>query len=144
MVSLILDNHASHISLAAIDKCKELGIILLTIPPKTSHRLQPLDVLIFSPFKTAYNSAMDAWIQSHPGKRVTIYDIPQLVCQAQINAMIPRNVLSGFQTIGTWPYNPDIFTELDFTPATVTDRDFVSTVYLCLPMSKMKMVYLKK
>ena len=127
MVLLILDNHASHISLPAIDKCKELGIILLTIPPKTSHRLQPLDVSIFSPFKTAYNSAMDAWIRSHPGKRVTIYDIPQLVCQTQINAMIPRNVLSGFQTTGTWPYNPDIFTELDFAPASVTDRDFVST-----------------
>ena len=70
---------------------------------------------------------MGAWIRSHPGKRVTIYDIRQLVCQAQINAMIPRNVLSGFQTTGTWPYHPDIFTELDFAPASVTDRDFVST-----------------
>ena len=105
MILSLLDNHASHISLAAIDKCKKLGIILLTIPPKTSHRLQPLDVSIFSPFKTAYNSAMNAWIQSHPGKKVTIYDIPQLVCQAQINAMISRNVLSRFQITGTWPNN---------------------------------------
>ena len=60
MVLLIPDNHESHISLGAIDKCKELGIVFFTIPPHTSHRLQPLDKSVFGPFKSAYNNAIDS------------------------------------------------------------------------------------
>ena len=59
MVLLILENHESHISLAAVDKCKELGTVLLPIPPHTLHHLQPLDKCVFGPFKQAYNSAME-------------------------------------------------------------------------------------
>ena len=36
--------------------------------------------------------------------------------------MTPKNILSGFECTGTWPFNREIFTELDFAPATVTDR----------------------
>ena len=122
MVLLILDNHESHISLAAVDKCRELGIVLLSIPPHTSHRLQPLDKSVFGPFKHAYNIAMDSWIRSNPGKTVSIYNIPQLVAEAQLNAMVPRNILSGFQCTGNWPYNPNVFTDLDFAPSNITDR----------------------
>ena len=43
-VLLILDNHNSHITLQAIDLAKENGIVMLTIPPHTSHRRQPLVV----------------------------------------------------------------------------------------------------
>ena len=52
---LILDNHEAHASLAATDVAKENGVILLTLPPKTSQKLQPLDVSCYKPFKTAYS-----------------------------------------------------------------------------------------
>ena len=71
MVLLILDNHESYISLAAVDKCRELGIVQLTISP---HHLQSLDKCVSGPFKQAYNSAMEAWIRSNQGKTVSIYE----------------------------------------------------------------------
>ena len=37
--------------------------------------------------------------------------------------MVPRNVISGFSSIGTWPYNSEIFSKADFVPSIVTDRD---------------------
>lgn len=40
-VLLILDNHESHISLKAVKTAKENGVVMLTLPPHTSHRLQP-------------------------------------------------------------------------------------------------------
>ena len=95
---------------------------MLTIPPKTSHRLQPLDVSVFGPFKRSYNKAMDNWMRTYPGKTLTIYEVPALVKEAQLCALMPRNILSGFKNIGTWPYNPDIFAEEDFAAATITDR----------------------
>ena len=61
-------------------------------------------------------------MRSNPGKNITIYEIPALVKKAQLAAMTPKNILSGFECTGTWPYNREIFTELDFAPAAVTDR----------------------
>jgi hypothetical protein len=42
-VLLILDGHNNHKSLEAIMEAKQAGIHLLSIPPHTSHKLQPLD-----------------------------------------------------------------------------------------------------
>ncbi|XP_076128435.1 uncharacterized protein LOC143109550 [Alosa pseudoharengus] len=44
---LILDNLKAHISLKAIEMSKSNGIVLLTLPPHTSHRMQPLDVTVY-------------------------------------------------------------------------------------------------
>ena len=63
-------------------------------------------------------------MRSNPGKTVTIYEISALVKKAQLAAMTPKNILSGFECTGTWPFNRKIFTELDFAPAAVTDRLF--------------------
>ncbi|XP_072395389.1 uncharacterized protein [Diabrotica undecimpunctata] len=41
-VLLILDNHESHIAVSVIDLGKENNIVLLTLPPHTSHRTEPL------------------------------------------------------------------------------------------------------
>ncbi|KAK6168029.1 hypothetical protein SNE40_004071 [Patella caerulea] len=122
-VLLILDNHEAHISLAAIDLAKQNGVVLLTMPPHTSHRLQPLDVCCFKPFKTAYVRAMENWMRSNPGKTITIYEIPEFVAHAQLHGLTAKNILSGFQSTGIFPYNRDLFDETEFSPAAVTDRD---------------------
>ena len=99
-VLLILNSHEVHASLAAMDVAKENGVILLTLPPKTSHKLQPLDVSYYKPFKTAYSRAMDNWMLSHPGKAITIYDIPEFVSHAQLHGLTVQNIASGFQRTG--------------------------------------------
>lgn len=77
-VLLILDNHASHISLEAIIRfARASGIILLTLPRHTSHRLQPLDVSIFGPLETAKNTACSAWVENNLRKTFKITDIPR-------------------------------------------------------------------
>ena len=65
-VLLILDNHASHISLATVEKSRTYGIAMLTIHPHTSHKLQPLDKGVFGPFKQYYNKFLDSWMKSNP------------------------------------------------------------------------------
>ena len=61
-------------------------------------------------------------MRTYPDKTLTIYEVPALVKEAQLCALVPRNILSGFKNTGTWPYNPDIFAEEDFAAATITDR----------------------
>jgi len=122
-VLLILDNLEAHQTLAAIDLAKENGVILLTIPPKTSHKLQPLDVSCYKPFKTSYNRAMDNWMRSNPGKTVTIYDIPELIAHAHLNGLTAQNIVSGFRSTGIFPLNQDVFSETEYAPSCVTNRD---------------------
>ncbi|GFQ81979.1 DDE-1 domain-containing protein [Trichonephila clavata] len=50
-VLLLLDNHKSHVSIESNPLTKEHGIVMLTFPPHTSHKLQPLDRGVFGPFK---------------------------------------------------------------------------------------------
>lgn len=51
-VLLIMDNNESHLSVG-INFAKENGIVILTLPPHTSNKLQPLDVSVFGPLKTS-------------------------------------------------------------------------------------------
>lgn len=124
-VLLLLDNHESHISVPVLDFCKESGIVLMTFPPHCSHKLQPLDLTVYGPLKTYYNTAVTDWMVSNPGKTVTIYEIPKLAAKAIPLAFKLQNIQRGFEKPGIWPLNSNIFSDEDFACSSVTDR--------CLP-----------
>jgi len=119
---VILDGHASHKSLEAITLAKDNSITLLTIPPHTSHKLQPLDVSFFGPLKTRYNRELDKWMVTNPGKRITDYEIAELFAHAYEATASLDKAKNGFQKTGIFPYNPDVFTEEDFRPSQVTEQ----------------------
>lgn len=121
-VLLLLDNHSSHLAISVLNLAKDNGIVLLSFPPHCSHRLQPLDVGVYGPFKKYLSSAQDAWMRSNAGKNITIYDIPSIVNSAYPLAMCPNNIINAFKKSGIFPYNPDVFSDIDFAPAYVTDR----------------------
>jgi hypothetical protein len=52
---LILDGHKSHLSQEFKDYCLEHKILTLCMPPYSSHILQPLNVVCFSPLKRKYS-----------------------------------------------------------------------------------------
>ena len=119
---ILLDNHESHLSIAALNYAKTNGIMLLTFPPHCSHKLQPLDVSVFGPLKKHYNRACNDWMTNHPATPIAIYDIGELLGTAFPLAFTPRNISQGFKAAGIYPFDSQIFTEEDFLAATVTDR----------------------
>lgn len=50
---LIYDNYESYMSVAVLDLAKENGVTILTLPPHTSHMLQPLDKTCYAPFESS-------------------------------------------------------------------------------------------
>ncbi|KAK7130427.1 hypothetical protein R3I93_019919 [Phoxinus phoxinus] len=121
MLLLLLDNHHSHISGAAIDFCRAHGIVMLSFPPHCSHRLQPLDRSVFGPLKRV-STAADLWMKNHPGQHMTIYDVPSLVAATLPLAATTTNLAAGFYCTGIWPLNPDVFHKDAFAPSFVTDQ----------------------
>lgn len=122
-ILLIYDNHESHISIDVINFAKENGIVLLTLPPHCSNKLQPLDVAVYSAFKRYYNAAVDSWLVNHPGIPVSIYQVAQLVAEAFSPAFSKSNIESGFAKTGIFPFRPSIFDDSDFLCSAVTDRE---------------------
>lgn len=127
-VLLILDNHCSHVSIAAIELCRSSGIHLLTLPPHTSHKLQPLDRCVFGPLKKYFNRAMDEWMRSNPGRCVSIYEIASLSATAFSRSVTPENIHSAFKCTGIYPFNSMIFQDHEFISASVTDQPLPSAI----------------
>ncbi|XP_045476121.1 uncharacterized protein LOC123681823 [Harmonia axyridis] len=121
-VILLLDNHSSHLSCKVLDLCKESGVIMVSFPPHCSHKLQPLDLTVFGPFKKCCSSGVSAWLKSNPGNTITIFDLPEIIKHAFLNAVNPKNIVSGFKAAGIFPLNPNIFVDSDFASSFVTDR----------------------
>ena len=119
---IILDGHHSHKTLAAVEFCREHGIVLITLPPHCTHRLQPCDVTFFKPLKSAYNSFCDAWMASHPAQRITFFDISEIFGKAYNKTASVGSAVKGFATCGIWPFNDQLFSDEDFVAAQVTDE----------------------
>lgn len=126
-ILLTFDNHESHISLDVVNYAKSHHVVLLTFPPHCSHKLQPLDVSVYGPFKTYFKSAQNQWMLSNPGKTFDIYKIAAAANQAYLNAFTPKNIMAGFASTGIHPLNRHIFQESDFLSSFVTDHEAPST-----------------
>ena len=83
-IFLMLDNHDLHISLEAVDLARVNGIVMLTLPPHTSHHLQPLDKSVLGPFKKAYNRTMDA-LKSWEDRHHPQYPVNSESCSHGVN-----------------------------------------------------------
>jgi len=96
-ILLLLDNHDSHLSIDALDFAKKNGIVMLSFPPHCSHKMQPLDVSVYGPLKKYLNTALDSWMLNHPGKTLSIYDIPGIIRDILPLAATPSNIMAGFK-----------------------------------------------
>lgn len=119
---LLMDNHDSHIAYNVVEYAKANHIILLTFPPHCSHRLQPLDVSVYGPFKNFVKVAQNEWILANPGQTLSIYNMAYIVNKAFINSFTPKNITSGFSATGIFPPNKNIFTKEHFLCSFVTDH----------------------
>ena len=100
-VLLILDNHESHITVKSLDFCKKNRIILLTLPPHTSNKFQPLDRTVYKSLKNTFNAACNEWMITHVSwKTISIYEIAELFRIAYPSAFTPQNIISGFESTG--------------------------------------------
>ena len=120
-VLLIMDNHESHLSVQGLDFCKENGIVVLTLPPHTSNKLQPLDRCVFGPFKKFFTSAVNSWMNLNPNMTLNIYALPKLCSSAWDRGATPENVKSGFRAAGIVPFDRNIFSDNDFLSSAVSD-----------------------
>lgn len=113
-VLLILDGHTSHTkNIDLIDLAKENHVIILSLPPHSSHKIQPLDRSFMGPFKAKYNEEIRMFLRTEQ-KKVTQYDVAGLFSNAYIRNQSAEIAINGFKCCGIYPYNPNVFKDEEF------------------------------
>ena len=121
-VLLILNGHTSHTkSIAVIDFASDNGIILMSLPPHTTHRLQPLDTPLFKSVESYYDEAIRQWLRNHPGRAVTTWQVAGLFAEAYGRAATIQTAVNWFRSTGIMPYDPNVIPDHVYAPSDVTD-----------------------
>ncbi len=107
-----------------VEACDQLRILLLILPPHSTHWLQPLDVGLFSPLSTSYSKQLNQLVSNSFGligmsKRV----FWRLFWPAWKEAFRPDNIESAWKKTGLFPLRPgavlNVITKLE-PPAAVS------------------------
>ena len=64
---LILDGHGSHLTPEFLEHCDANRILLMVLPPHSTHSLQPLDIVLFAPLSRHYTEELTTYLQRTQG-----------------------------------------------------------------------------
>jgi hypothetical protein len=103
---LIYDGFGTHETLEILEFCFENNIVLCRLPSHTSHKLQPCDVAVFGPLKTAYREQVEQLYHSGV-TTINKEHFTSLYSPARTKALTKKNILAGWAKAGLFPYNPD-------------------------------------
>jgi hypothetical protein len=94
---LILDGHGSHITMDFDKLCNKYHILLAIYPSHSTHTLQPLDVVCFSPLAENYSKALTKHLHQSQGLLpFKKGDLFPLFCEAWITTFTGKLVLSWY------------------------------------------------
>jgi hypothetical protein len=114
-VLLIVDGHTSHTNnLEMLEFSEEKNIILLCLPPHTTHYLQPLDRGFFKSLKTFYYDACRRFIKGNTGRKLKRVNFGKLLGQSWNRAATVENAVSTFRATGIVPFNPQAIPDYAF------------------------------
>jgi len=104
---LILDGHDSHSTREFITFRDEHQILLFCLPSHCTHLLQPLDVVVFQPYKHYHSEAVDTATRTGCSQFDKI-EFFTAIESIRTQTFKPTTILSAFRKTGLWPFNPDI------------------------------------
>lgn len=128
-VLVIMDNHVTHSTLKSYTFCRENGIIAVSLPPHTSHRLQPLDVTFLSSLKSAYNIECDLYMKSHHYDKIAVGNIEELFGKAYNRVTTIEKGIKGFKITGIYPLDRNLFGEEEFADVLESTFDIPARDY---------------
>ncbi|KAM0703962.1 hypothetical protein Q7P35_008968 [Cladosporium inversicolor] len=102
---LICDGFGTHETLEILEHCFVNNIRLCRLPSHTSHKLQPCDVAVFAPLKTAYRDAVER-LERGGVNTIGKQHFTSLYSRAREAAFTRRNILAGWSKGGLIPLNP--------------------------------------
>ncbi|KAH9636409.1 hypothetical protein HF086_006169, partial [Spodoptera exigua] len=104
---------------SALDYASKNNVVILSLAPHTTHKMQPMDVAVYGPLKTYFEREVNLFQKSHPGRIINQYDVARLLSPAFLKSAVAQNAVHGFERPGIWPVNKYAFGDEDYEPAAV-------------------------
>ena len=103
---LICDGFGTHETLEILEFCFENNIILCRLPSHTFHKLQPYDIGVFAPLKTAYRDEVERLYRG--GLDVVGKEhFTSLYKFTKERALTKKNIVTRWAANGLFPFNPE-------------------------------------
>lgn len=117
---LILDGAKCHINFSSFKQAEKYDIQLFFLPSNTTHELQPFDKTVFRPFEMYWDEELLNYWSRFPEREMTKARFGHVLKPTWERAVTPKNITSGFQACGIYPFNPSIIPDVAFAPSEVT------------------------
>ncbi|XP_078659034.1 uncharacterized protein LOC144904194 [Branchiostoma floridae x Branchiostoma belcheri] len=106
-VLLLMDQHSSHLTANAIDTAVANDVILMGLPPHTSHFLQPLDAQggPFSKMKSTFEDVVNEMRLVRPNFFMTKSVFPKVYRVVREKSLSMSVIKTGFEKTGVFPVN---------------------------------------
>ncbi|CAF1029783.1 unnamed protein product [Didymodactylos carnosus] len=101
---LVLDGLGAHVNVTCIELAIANNIILLVLPPHTTHNLQPLDLVILDVVKSYWYKIMSSY-KKQGYNAIRKPDFPGLINHVYEQVCTKRQVVSSFAPSGIWPFD---------------------------------------
>jgi hypothetical protein len=125
---LVLDGHYSHTrNLDLIKLAKENHVCIISLPPHSTHKLQPFDKTFMGPLKAYYSEGIRTWLRIN-NRAVTQFDLAELLGNALLKCQTRKLAVNGFRVTGICPPNKHVFTDADFIAAEIeAEKTYIFT-----------------
>ena len=118
-IMLLIDGHASHITIEAIDFCQAINIVLFCLHPHTTHALQLLDVAVFKSLKDRLSKAVQSLSFTQKNFVVTKREFSKVLKSPFAHAFSIPNIISGFSKCGIYLLNLNAIPQSKMKPSTL-------------------------
>jgi hypothetical protein len=103
---LLIDGFGAHQSQKTIEFCDEHDIIVFSLIPHTTHLCQPLDVVVFQPYKHFHKKAVNAATRTGCTK-FNKNEFLAAIGSIRAETLKDTTILSAWRVAGLVPYNPE-------------------------------------
>ena len=114
---LIVDGHSTHLTLDTVDLAWSNQVILLCLPPHTTHALQPLDVSVFKSLKNNFYKSVRAFCFVKRNFTVSKREFAAVVKEPFEKAFSMTTIKNGFAKTGIFPFNPNAIDKSKMKPS---------------------------
>ncbi|CUA74767.1 similar to ORF [Rhizoctonia solani] len=113
---LLLDGHGSHITTQVLKAPYKNSVFIICLPPKTTHKLQPLDVGMFNLVQGAWKRLCED--SAEIGEPITKTAAISRYMEARKSGLHPMAVKDARS--GQYPLDPGIFGDEDYAPSAIS------------------------
>jgi len=104
----ICDGHVSHIGVELLENARKENVVILKLPPHTSHVLQPMGLTVFRPLKLKWDEEIIKWQHRNYARKLPKSTFSSIISKIWKN-ISPNIIQNGFQKVRISPFVTVLF-----------------------------------